>query len=268
MWCPIRQQAHKPQLVRVTDLGALATCGAHLEARRAEGPPRQPKRGRLWLADDSCIRLRPERPNHVWSYDFVEDRTHDGRKFRMLMRNVPDEFTHEFLAIRVGRKLGAAKFGNRVKLRKERNSLPERMQSRSETASPLTTLSESRARELAFFLAIGGFSALCYAALNVMFTGVVGLRPSLSILLTLTILMPPTYAAQRWLTFRSTRGHAAAFPRYVATQMVGNGFGLAMAELCRETIIRHPTLAFLAVAIVVAITNYGFLKYWTFRLQR
>ena len=76
---------------------------------RREGlkvPPRQPKRGRLWLADGSCIRLRPERPNHVWSYDFVEDRTHDGRKFRLL--NVIDEFTHECLAIRVGRKLKAA----------------------------------------------------------------------------------------------------------------------------------------------------------------
>jgi transposase InsO family protein len=76
---------------------------------RREGlkvPPRQPKRGRLWLADGSCVRLRPERPNHVWSYDFVEDRTHDGRKFRML--NVLDEFTHECLAIRVGRKLKAA----------------------------------------------------------------------------------------------------------------------------------------------------------------
>jgi transposase InsO family protein len=67
-------------------------------------PPRQPKRGRLWLDDGSCVRLRPERPNHVWSYDFVEDRTHDGRKFRML--NVIDEFTRECLAIRVARKLG------------------------------------------------------------------------------------------------------------------------------------------------------------------
>jgi hypothetical protein len=76
---------------------------------RREGlkvPPRQPKRGRLWLADGSCIRLRPERPNHVWSYDFVEDRTHDGRRFRLL--NVIDEFTHECLAIRIGRKLKAA----------------------------------------------------------------------------------------------------------------------------------------------------------------
>ena len=76
---------------------------------RCEGlkvPPRQPKRGRLWLTDGSCIRLRAERPDHVWSYDFVEDRTHDGRRFRLL--NVVDEFTHECLAIRAGRRLKAA----------------------------------------------------------------------------------------------------------------------------------------------------------------
>ncbi|MCO7735823.1 IS3 family transposase [Brucella intermedia] len=75
---------------------------------RQEGlkvPAKQPKKGRLWLADGSCIRLRAERPNHVWSYDFVEDRTHDGRKYRML--NVIDEFTHEALAIRIDRKLNS-----------------------------------------------------------------------------------------------------------------------------------------------------------------
>jgi transposase InsO family protein len=77
---------------------------------RREGlkvPPKQPRRGRLrlWLEDGSCIWLRAERPNHVWSYDFVEDRTHDGRKYRML--NVLDEFTHECLAIRIARRLKA-----------------------------------------------------------------------------------------------------------------------------------------------------------------
>ena len=73
---------------------------------RQEGlkvPQKQPKRGRLWLNDGSCIRLRAERRNHVWSYDFVEDRTHEGRKYRML--NVVDEFTHECIAIRIERKL-------------------------------------------------------------------------------------------------------------------------------------------------------------------
>lgn len=75
---------------------------------RREGlkvPQRQPKRGRLWLNDGSCIRLKPERPNHVWAYDFVEDRTHDGRKLRML--NIVDEFTREALAIRVARRLNS-----------------------------------------------------------------------------------------------------------------------------------------------------------------
>jgi putative transposase len=75
---------------------------------RREGlkvPAKQPKKGRLWLHDGSCVRLRPAHPNHVWSYDFVEDRTHDGRKYRML--NVIDEFTRECLAIRVARKLNS-----------------------------------------------------------------------------------------------------------------------------------------------------------------
>jgi putative transposase len=66
-------------------------------------PRKQPKRGRLWLNDGSCIRLRPTHRNHVWSYDFVKDRTHDGRAYRML--TVIDEFTRECLAIRVGRRL-------------------------------------------------------------------------------------------------------------------------------------------------------------------
>ena len=76
---------------------------------RREGlkvPQRQPKRGRLWLSDGSCVRPRPERGNHVWAYDVVEDRTRDGRKFRMLC--VVDEFTREALAIRMARKLSSS----------------------------------------------------------------------------------------------------------------------------------------------------------------
>lgn len=75
---------------------------------RREGlkvPQKQPKRSRLWLNDGSCIRLRPEHPNHVWSYDFVQDRTHDGRAYRTL--NVLDEYTKEALMIRVARKLSS-----------------------------------------------------------------------------------------------------------------------------------------------------------------
>jgi putative transposase len=73
---------------------------------RREGlkvPKRQPKRGRLWLTDGSCVRRRPEHPNHVWAYDFVHERTHDGRALRML--TIVDEYTRECLSIDVGRRL-------------------------------------------------------------------------------------------------------------------------------------------------------------------
>ena len=66
-------------------------------------PKKQPKRGRLWLNDGSCVRLRAEHEDHVWSYDFVRGRTHEGRPFRML--TVIDEYTRECLAIEVARRL-------------------------------------------------------------------------------------------------------------------------------------------------------------------
>lgn len=73
---------------------------------REEGlkvPKRQKKRGRLYLNDGSCIRLRPSEPNHVWSYDFVAERLANGQPIRML--TVLDEYTRKCLAIRVGRML-------------------------------------------------------------------------------------------------------------------------------------------------------------------
>jgi putative transposase len=75
---------------------------------RREGlkvPQKQKPRGRLWLNDGSCVRLRPERRNHVWAYDFVSTFTHDGRTVRML--NLIDEYTRECLAMRVERRLNS-----------------------------------------------------------------------------------------------------------------------------------------------------------------
>jgi transposase InsO family protein len=95
---------------RVTAL--LRREGWHVNHKRVERiwrreglkvPVKQPKRGRLWLNDGSCIRLRPSWPNHVWAYDFVMARTHDGRAFRML--TIIDEYTRECLAIDVARHL-------------------------------------------------------------------------------------------------------------------------------------------------------------------
>jgi transposase InsO family protein len=76
---------------------------------RREGlkvPKKQPKRGRLWLNEVSCIRLRPEHKDHVWSYDFMIDHTADGKAFKVL--NIIDEYTRECLVTYVARKIKAA----------------------------------------------------------------------------------------------------------------------------------------------------------------
>ncbi len=73
---------------------------------RQEGlkvPKKQPKRGRLWLNDGSIVRLKPEFPKHVWSYDFMQHRTHNGIPFRIL--NVIDEYSRECLSVKVARRL-------------------------------------------------------------------------------------------------------------------------------------------------------------------
>ncbi len=66
-------------------------------------PKKQPKRARIWLNDGSCIRLRPEYKDHVWSYDFMIDRTTNDRAFKIL--NIIDEYTRECLAIMIARKI-------------------------------------------------------------------------------------------------------------------------------------------------------------------
>ena len=97
---------------RITAL--LRAEGWHVNHKRVERiwrqeglkiPKRQPKRRRLWLNDGSCIRLRPECRDHVWSYDFVHERTHDGRPLRML--TLIDEYSRECLEVRVERRFSS-----------------------------------------------------------------------------------------------------------------------------------------------------------------
>ena len=95
---------------RVTAL--LRDAGWHVNRKRVERiwrreglkvPQKQPQRSRLWLNDGSRIRLWPEYPGYVWSCGFVEGRTHDGRKFRIL--SIIDEASRECLALPVARRL-------------------------------------------------------------------------------------------------------------------------------------------------------------------
>ena len=90
------------------DTGWSVSDGRVERLWRREGlrvPAKQPKKGRLWLNDGSCVRLRPEYRNHVWSYDFVHCRTDDGKVFRTL--NILEEHSRECLAIKVQRKLNS-----------------------------------------------------------------------------------------------------------------------------------------------------------------
>ena len=82
---------------------------------RREGlkvPQKQKPRGRLWLTDGSCVRLRPQHANHVWSYDFVSGKTHDGRTVRLL--NLIDEHTRESLLARPERRWSSSKVSVRA----------------------------------------------------------------------------------------------------------------------------------------------------------
>jgi transposase InsO family protein len=116
--------------------GLLRAEGWHVNAKRVERlwrreglkvPAKQPKRGRLWDNAGSCIRLRPEHKDHVWAYDLVQDRTSDGRAFRML--TIIDEYTRECLAIDVGRKVVSDDVLDRLADLFARRGVPEHIRS-------------------------------------------------------------------------------------------------------------------------------------------
>src|SRR3546814_20242559 len=107
--------------MRISDWSS-DVCSSDLRKRveriwRREGlkvPHKQPKRGRLWLNDGSCVRLRPEYPGHVWAYDFVEGRTHDGRKFCIL--TIDRKSVEKGKSVSVGVDLGGRRIIKKKKL--------------------------------------------------------------------------------------------------------------------------------------------------------
>jgi putative transposase len=104
---------------------------------RREGlkvPKKQPKRGRLWFTDGSCIRLRPTHRDHVWSYDFIFDRTRDGRVVKII--TVIDEYTRECLALRAERSLKSEDVLEVLDDLFMRRGIPEHM--RSDNGSEMT----------------------------------------------------------------------------------------------------------------------------------
>jgi transposase InsO family protein len=120
---------------------------------RMEGlkvPQKQPRRGRLWLNDGSCIRLRPQFKDHVWSYDFVMARTSDGRSFRIL--TLIDEYTRECLALLVDRRITCQDVINQLFNLFVFRGIPEHIRSDNGT--------EFTAREIRKWLSCLGVKAL------------------------------------------------------------------------------------------------------------
>ena len=116
--------------------GMLNNSGWHVNNKRVERiwrreglkvPQKQPKKGRLWLNDGSCVRLRPERPNHVWAVDFIHDRTADGRMLKILV--VIDEHTRECLALHAARSIRAEDVRDTLRKVCARRGLPEHIRS-------------------------------------------------------------------------------------------------------------------------------------------
>jgi putative transposase len=97
-------------------------------------PAKQPKRGRIWLNDGSCVRHRPEHKDHVWAYDFVHARTHDGRPLRLL--TIVDEYTRECLSIDVARRLDSENVLERLAWLFATRGVPEYL--RSDNGSEFT----------------------------------------------------------------------------------------------------------------------------------
>jgi putative flippase GtrA len=124
--------------------------------------------------------------------------------------------------------------------------------------------SNRQVSEIAWFLLVGGLSALLYIVISAGLT-TLGVRPSIALLMTLVLLVPPTYLAQHRLTFQSDVEHLVAFPRYVTTQLMGNAVGLLGTAMFASAIQRQPFLAFTIIAVGVASLNYGWLKLWAFR---
>jgi transposase InsO family protein len=90
-------------------------------------PQKQPPRGRLWLNDGSCMRLRATYPNHVWSYDFIQIRDAYGGKIRML--TMIDEFSRKCLSIHCSRRIGSIQVIEQLANAMIDNGIPEYIRS-------------------------------------------------------------------------------------------------------------------------------------------
>lgn len=115
---------------------------------------------------------------------------------------------------------------------------------------------------LAAFVGVGGAAALAYVVVASLFVAA-GFTPWLVSVLCYAAFVPVVYLTQKRLAFRSSAPHAAAFPRYAATQMLGVALAAALPYATAAAV--PPAAGFLAVAVLVAAANFVLLRWWAFR---
>jgi putative flippase GtrA len=120
---------------------------------------------------------------------------------------------------------------------------------------------------LTLFIAVGGTATVAYILICTFFTEILGARAAVASLMGYGIAVPPAYWAQRAITFRSRAFHRVAFPKYLTVQLVGSFVAVVLGEILVGRIGFPSLICFSMVALVVGLTNFLALKYWTFAPQ-
>jgi putative flippase GtrA len=132
-----------------------------------------------------------------------------------------------------------------------------------------TAITDDRAAPLVLmlFIAVGGAAAVAYILICTFFTDILGVRTGVASLIGYGTAVPPAYWAQRAITFRSRAFHRVAFPKYLTVQLVGSFVAVVLGEILVGQIGFPSLICFSIVALVVGLTNFFALKYWTFAVQ-
>jgi putative flippase GtrA len=139
----------------------------------------------------------------------------------------------------------------------------------SATKCSSSAITDDRAAPLVLmlFIAVGGAAAVAYILICTFFTEVLGARTAVASLIGYGIAVPPAYWAQRTITFRSRAFHRVAFPKYLTVQLVGSVVAVVLGEMLVGRIGFPSLIGFSIVALVVGLTNFFALRYWTFAVQ-
>jgi putative flippase GtrA len=120
-------------------------------------------------------------------------------------------------------------------------------------------------RTLLSFVSVGGSSATAYIIASTILTHL-GVSPWLASVGCYAALIPAAYFGQRWFTFQATTPHASSFPRYVIVQLIGLALAAILPRAFADTVKENPLTIFIAIALLIAATNFVLLRWWAFQM--